>query len=257
MVPLAGSTSTSLGERNAAAAAWCSEVNAVMHSEICAVPAERLSVEQPLLGELPSLRAEFGARPTTRKVDKLSCIRFGSARYSVPNRLIAQIVTVLLDDDLLRVIEPVSGQLHAEHTLVAPGEVSIDDTHYDHPRPDKPNRSARPRTQQEKDFLALGPVAEEFLTGAAAAGVTKLPSEIGIVLDLAAAHGNDAVVVALHRAVEFGRWRAGDIRSILATHGQAPTPRPAGEPLVLTLPSVPTRSLEAYKITGAEGGESS
>ncbi len=254
MIPLIGAASTSLGDRNDAAAAWCAEVNAAMHSEICAVPVERLVVEQPLLGELPSLRAEFGARPTTRKVDKLSCIRFGSARYSVPCRLIGTSVTVLVDDTVLRVIEPVTGQIHAEHALVAPGEVSIDDTHYDKPRPDKPSRGARPRTQQEKDFLALGPIAEAFLTGAAAAGVTKLPSEIGVVLDLAAAHGNDAVVVALTRAVEFGRWRAGDIRSILATHGQAPTPRPAGEPLVLTLPSVPTRSLDAYKI---DSGESS
>ena len=254
MVPLIGAASTSLGDRNDAARDWCAEVNANVHSEICAVPVDRLAVEQPLLSELPSLRAEFGARPTTRKVDKLSCIRFGSARYSVPCRLIGTSVTVLVEDTVLRVIEPVTGQIHAEHDLVAPGEVSIDDTHYDKPRPDRPSRATRPRTQQEKDFLALGPVAEAFLTGAAAAGVTKLPTEIGVVLDLAAAHGNDAVVVALTRAVEFGRWRAGDIRSILATHGQAPTPRPAGEPLVLTLPSVPTRSLDAYKI---ESGESS
>ena len=256
MIPLIGSTSTSLSERNGAARAWCAEVNANVHSEICAVPAERLVIELPLLGELPSLRAEFGARPTTRKVDKLSCVRFGSARYSVPNRLIGTHVTVLVEDTLLRVIEPVTGQIHAEHTLVAPGEVSIDDVHYDKPRPDKPNRAARPRTQTEKDFLALGPVAEAFLTGAAAAGVTKLSSEIGIVLDLGVAHGDHALLNALERAVEFSRWRAGDIRSILATHGKAPMPRPAGEVLdhavVLTLPRVPTRSLDAYKIDGGE-----
>lgn len=257
MVPLIGSTSTGLGDRNAAAAQWCSEVNANLHSEICAVPVERLVAEQPLLSELPSLRAEFGPRPTSRKVDKLSCVRFGSARYSVPCRLIGQSVTVLLEHDLLRVIGPVSGEVHAEHRLVAPGEVSIDDAHYDRPRPDKPARGARPRTRQERDFLALGPVAEAFLTGAAAAGVTKLPSEIAVVLGLVAAHGHDAVVVALARAVEFGRWRAGDVRSILATHGQAPTPRPAGAPLVLTLPTVPTRSLDAYRIDGLSDGGSS
>ncbi len=85
--------------------------------------------------------------------------------------------------------------------------------------------------------------------------MTKLPSEIAVVLDLVAAHGDDAVVVALGRAVEFGRWRAGDVRSILATHGQAPTPRPAGEPLVLTLPTVPTRSLDAYKIDATDRWE--
>lgn len=96
------------------------------------------------------------------------------------------------------------------------------------------------------------------MTGAAAAGVTKLGAELGEVLDLGAAHGILALLAALERAVEFRRWRAADVRSILATNGQAPRPRPAGQALaeavVLTLPTVPTRSLEAYKI---DGGESS
>lgn len=237
---------------NAAAAAWCSEVNATTHSEICAVPADRLVSERELLAELPSLRPEFGARPTTRKVDKLSCIRFASGRYSVPNRLVGSTVTVLVEDRVLRVIEPVTGQIHAEHALVAPGETSIVDDHYGGPRPDRPRRAARPRTATEKAFLALGPVAEAFLVGAAAAGVTKLPGEIAEVLTLHAAHGTDAVLAALERAVEFSRWRAADVRSILATNGQAPSPRPAGQPLVLTLPTVPTRSLEAYRIDGGD-----
>ena len=241
---------------NAAAASWCAEVNANVHSEICAVPAQRLTVERELLAELPSLRAEFGARPTTRKVDKLSCIRFGSARYSVPNRLIGSTVTVLVNDRSLVVLEPLTGEVFAEHTLVAPGETSIVDDHYGGPRPDKPRRAARPRTANEKAFLGLGPVAEAFLTGAAAAGVTKLSAEITEILTLGAAHGEEVLLVALERAVTFGRWRAADVRSILATNGQAPIPRPAGQALVLTLPTVPTRSLDAYKIPGRiDGGD--
>jgi hypothetical protein len=82
-----------LGTANRAAAAWCSEVNNAAHSEICAVPAERLGVEQPLLAGLPSLRLELDDRPVSRKVDKLSCVRFG-ARYSVPCRLIGHSVTI-------------------------------------------------------------------------------------------------------------------------------------------------------------------
>jgi transposase len=247
---------------NVRAEAWCEEVNMAMHSEICAVPAERLATERELLGELPSLRLDVGPKPATRKVDKLSCIRFGSARYSVPNRLIGSTVTVLVDerDRLLRVVEPITGEVHAEHGLVAPGEVSIDDAHYDRPRPASPNRAARGRTAVERQFLALGPVAEQFLTGAAAAGVTKLGTEIAEVLTLGAAHGTDPLLVALDRAVAFGRWRADDVRSILATGGHAPRPTPAGQALVLTLPSVPTRSLDAYRIGGSvdvdvEGGE--
>ena len=55
-------------------------------------------IERELLAALPSLRPEIGAKPITRKVDQLSCVRFGSARYSVPIRLIGTTVTVLVDD---------------------------------------------------------------------------------------------------------------------------------------------------------------
>jgi len=42
----------------------------------------------------------------------------------------------------------------------------------------------------------------------------------------------------------------------MAAGGHAPPPTSAGQALVLTLPSVPTRSLDAYRIdTDAEGGE--
>ena len=240
------------GTANEAAAVWCAEVNAVTHSEIFAVPAERLAVEQPVLGPLPSLRLELGARPVTRKVDRLSCVRFGSARYSVPCRLIGHQVTLTTTATMITVIEPVSGEVLAEHRLVAPGETSIVDDHYGGPRPQRPSRAPRARTQTEKDFLALGPVAEAFLVGAAAAGVSKLSSELADIATLQAAHGTDALLAALRRAVEFGRWRAADVRSILSAGGAAPSPRPAGQALVLTLPSVPTRSLEAYRIGGEQ-----
>ena len=174
---------------NDAAEAWCHEVNAVKHSEICAVPLQRLEKEREVLRPLPSLRPELGIKVISRKVDKLSCIRFGSARYSVPCRLIGTQVTIATRAELLTVIEPVTGEVLAEHRLVAPGEVSLDDAHYDRPRPDKPRRAPRPRTQVEKDFCALGPAAEAFLVGAAAAGVSKLGSELADINGLAAAHG--------------------------------------------------------------------
>ena len=101
----------------------------------------------------------------------------------------------------------------------------------------------------------MGPVAEQFLVGAAAAGVTKLGTEIAEVLTLGAAHGTEPLIAALERAVAFGRWRADDVRSILATNGHAPRPTPAGQALVMTLPTVPTRSLDAYRIDGTDGGE--
>jgi hypothetical protein len=246
MIPQAPFTDLSVA--NAAAAAWCAEVNGVLHSEIAAIPAQRLITEVELLAELPSLRPTFGARPVARKVDKLSCVRFGSARYSVPTRLIGAMVTLVVADGQVQVIEPFTGEVLACHRLIAPGETSIDDEHYGSVRPDRPRRAARPRTATETQFLALGPVAQEFLTGAAAAGVSKLATELADILTLQAAHGTDALLAALERAVSFSRWRAADIRSILAAAGAAPTPRAAGQALVLTLPSVPTRSLDDYRI---------
>jgi transposase len=231
---------------NAAAAAWCAEVNSAVHSEICAVPAERMVTERELLGPLPSLRAATG-RLVMRKVDRLSCVRFGSARYSVPVRLIGEQVRLRTDDGRLLVIMTTAGEVAAEHTLVAPGEASVRDEHYGGPRP-VPRRAVRPKTAAEKQFCALGPVAEAFITGAAAAGATRLGSELAELNTLRAAHGDQAFLAALDRAVAFSRWRAADVRSILAAGAGAPQPAPAGDTLRLGLPAVPIRPLADYAI---------
>jgi hypothetical protein len=144
----------------------------------------------------------------------------------------------------------------AEHELVAPGATSILDAHYDGPRP-APSRGPRPKTTTEHQFCALGEDAEAFLVGAAAIGNTRLAAELDILLALGAAHGHDALVAALRRAVAFGRFRAADVRSILAAGTATPLPRPPGDALVINLPTAPTRSLAAYKLPTTEEGASS
>ncbi|MGO4618369.1 IS21 family transposase [Nocardia sp. 2YAB30] len=242
-------TTVSLREANAAAKVWCAEVNSLMHSEICAIPDERLTTERELMRPLPSLRLEIGAPAVTRTVDRLSCVRYGSARYSVPMRLIGEKVAVVVDVGALLVLEPVTGVIVAEHELVAPGEASVLDDHYDGPRP-APHRGPRPKTTVEQQFCALGEDAEAFLVGAAAIGNTRLGQELEILLALGPAHGEAALVAALRRAVAFKRFRAADVRSILAAGTGTPQPRPAGDALVLDLPTAPTRSLDAYKVSG-------
>jgi len=71
-------------------------------------------------------------------------------------------------------------------------------------------------------------------------------------IPLQAAHGTTPLLAALQRAVTFNRWRVADVRSILATNGQAPSSRPAGQALVLTLPRVPTRSLQLDALSAAD-----
>jgi hypothetical protein len=205
---------------------------------------------------LPSLRASIG-RSVSRKVDRLSCVRFASARYSVPVRFIGEQVRVRVEDDraVLIIAGPGEGDVVAEHMLVAPGEVSILDAHYGGPRP-APRRAVRPQTVAEQAFCALGPVAEAFITGAAAAGNTRLGPELAELNTLHAAHGDQAFLDALGRAVDFGRWRAADVRSILAAGTSTPHPCEAGDALVLEFPVVPTRPLSDYAIDMASGATS-
>jgi transposase len=232
-----------LAVANAAAVAWCGEVNAAVHSEISAVPNERLAVERDVLRALPSLRPSMRVG-VARKVDKLATVRIGSARYSVPHTLRGQHVDVTTVDDQIQVWH--QGELVATHQLVSPGGTSIMDEHYDTPAR-KPRRAVRPRSQAEKAFLALGGEAEVFLRAAAAAGTTRLPAHIAAIAALRDAHGADAVAAALRRAVEFRRFTAADVRAILAAGPAAPTPRAPGATLAATLPAVPTRALDAYR----------
>jgi hypothetical protein len=49
--------------------------------------------------------------------------------------------------------------------------------------------------------------------------------------------------------VAFCRWRAADVRSILAAGAGVPEPRiPAGDALIADLPAVPLRPLADYAI---------
>ena len=239
-----------LASANLAAIAWCTDVNAAVHSQIAAVPAERLVAEAQLLGALPSLRVSIGAAPVVRKVDKLSCVRFASARYSVPTTLIGTHVHLVHDGGRLQVVVPTTGLIVADHELVAPGESSVLDAHYGGPRP-APSRKVRPRSAPEREFCALGEVAAAFITGAAASGNTRLGGELIELNALAAAHGQIVFLAALARAVAFRRWRAADVRSILAAGAGTPDPTSTGQALVIDLPVAAGRSLDQYAPTAS------
>jgi hypothetical protein len=219
-------------------------VNGERHSEIAAIPAERLVAERGQLRPLPSLRPPLRSGEA-RTVSKLSLVRFGSARYSVPEVLRGRQVTVSVVDGVV-VICHAEAEV-ARHAVVAPGEVSIQDEHYGGPAR-RPARAIRPRTEAEIAFVALGSIAEQFLRLAAAAGTTKLSTELADILSLERAWGRPALVAALERAVTFRRFRASDLRSILLAGAGVAIPCPAGEPLSLDLPAVPERPLSDYAV---------
>lgn len=238
-----------LASWNQAAVDWCAERNSIEHSEICAVPDDRLAVEAGLLRPLPGLRPRIG-RAEIRKVDKLSTIRVASARYSVPSGLVGARVEAVTYDGVVRIYRTDTAELVAVHDQLGPGESSICDEHYPTPRK-PPSRGPRARTEVEHTFLALGEHAEAFIRSGAAAGMTMLPKEIEVIVsELLPAHGEAALIRALERAVRFSRFRADDIRSILAIGPATPEPAPAGDPVVIDLPAVEQRNLDAYRIEG-------
>jgi hypothetical protein len=69
-----------------------------------------------------------------------------------------------------------------------------------------------------------------------------------VLAGLEAAHGREAMISALERAVHFGRFRAHDVRSILAAGTGVARPTRPGEALIVDLPVVATRPLSAYAI---------
>lgn len=228
---------------NGAARSWGQEVNGRMHSEIYAIPAERLIEERKVMRALPSLRPPL-RRGEMRKVDRLSTVRFGSARYSVPSKLIGEQVEVIAG--AREVVVHLGDKEIARHPLVAPGEVSISDDHYGTPAA-KPRRAIRPRSNVERVFISFGAVAEDFLRAAAAAGTQRLATELEEIVSLEASWGRTALVAALERATTFRRFKAEDLRSILAA-GTAPTVVAPGGVLDVGAPEVATRSLDAYAL---------
>lgn len=237
---------TSSAEANETAVIWCEEVNAKTHREICVIPAKRLVKEREALTPLPSLRLRLG-RSETRKVDRLSCVRLGAARYSVPSTLIGRRVEVRVTDGRLLVIDD-GGEIVAEHDVVAPGEASVKDEHYPRSRPLPPKRAIRPKTRAEIALIGLGEVAEEFLRAAAAASSPRLAYEVGEIVELIPAWGKSAVMDALSRAVRFRRYKAADIASILEAGRGVQETVEEGSVLDLRLPAVSLRPLSEYAI---------
>ena len=73
--------------------------------------------------------------------------------------------------------------------------------------------------------------------------------ELAELAALEAAHGRDALVAALERAITFGRWQASGVRSILAAGAGVAQPTAPGEALVIELPVTASRPLQAYRLS--------
>jgi len=78
--------------------------------------------------------------------------------------------------------------------------------------------------------------------------MTSLKSDLEVLVRLERAHGRDAFLRALARAIDFGRYRAHDVESILLAGDGVARPTQAGRALIVELPVVERRSLSDYAL---------
>jgi hypothetical protein len=197
---------------------FCERVNAREHRVTRRAPAVMLLEERDRLHPLPKVPHTvcFGQ---TRKVDRQSTISVGSAVYSVPSRLVEERVWARTHGSELIVVHvdsPEGPREVARHELTTPGSPSIKDEHYP-PRPAGAlERIPRARSREEREFLALGAGAEQWLIRAAAAGATRVRRKMAEAVDLAKLHGGEQVEHALRVCADAGRFGEGDLAAILA-----------------------------------------
>jgi hypothetical protein len=117
----------------------------------------------------------------------------------------------------------------ARHLRATPGSPRINDDHFGGPSSKQPGQyRVRPRSDAERDFLAIGDGAHVWLSEAAAAGTQKIRSKMDAAVTMAKVAGNTRVDWALGHAAVNGRFAHQDLASILNAHPPV-TARRAGE----------------------------
>jgi transposase len=208
----------SFTELEEACAGFCARVNARVHREAAAVPADRLAAERERLHPLPDEPYAL-ALGEERLVGDDQTVRFGSVRYSTPPGHAGTRVWCRAAGEEL-VITARTGRGAAEiarHRLSVPGSPRILDEHYPHhPGGNGPRQPRhRPRNEAEAAFLAIGDGAHRWLAEAAASGAQRIRSKMARAVELAAVVGADQADAALGLAAIAGRFADGDLASII------------------------------------------
>ena len=199
---------------------FCEQVNARPHRETRRPPVDALAEERTRLHPLPGqpFTVAFG---TTRRVNWDSTVSVEGVRYSVPHQLVDTRVWVRFHgDDLVitAVGEQGPGEV-ARHARSSPGTPSIRAEHYPPPTAAANadgERTPRPGSAAEAEFLALGPGAASWLVEAAATGARGVRRKMAEAVALAKLHPPGEVDRALGTAAVAGRFAENDLLRILA-----------------------------------------
>ena len=212
----------------AACEAFCDLVNSRPHRVTRRAPVEMLAEERPRLHPVAGspFTVAFG---TTRVVpDNTPMVNFEHGQYSVPHRLCGETVWVRVhgrgaDEQIVICHLDAAGPVEvARHRRATPGTPILDDTHFPPAPAGALERTPKPRTVVDTEFLALGEGARIWLIEAAAAGTGKMRVKMAAAVQLARLFNPADVDWALGHAAVHGRFAEADLASILDIH-EAPT----------------------------------
>ena len=214
----------SWGEFEGACEGFMARVNNRVHSVTRRVPAEMLLEERQRLHRVPSeaFAVAFGEE---RTVDKQALVLLDHARYSVPHELAEEKVLVREQGNevVITHLAATGAREVARHERARPGGLRVEAEHYP-PEPEGPlDRTPKPGSRLESDFLNLGDSAAQWLKVAAASGVSGVKRKMRDAVELAGYYGPDAVASALGTASEAQRFGDEDLRLIIE-YQQAATP---------------------------------
>lgn len=123
-------------------------------------------------------------------------IRFGSVRYSTPDgHQGGEVWCRVVGDELVIVGRSSKGLVEiVRHVLSTPGHPQILDEHYPHPAGNGPRPpKARPKSEAEVAFCAIGEGATRWLVEAAAVGTARIRTKMAEAVELAALVGGARV----------------------------------------------------------------
>ena len=229
-------------ELEAACEAFCEQVNARVHRVTRRAPADMLAQEQARLHPVPVVPHTVAFGVTRTVASKTPMVAFDGGQYSVPARLLGQVVWVRVhglgehEQIIIVHVGPAGPAEVARHKRATPGSPRLDDAHFPPPPAGALGRIPKARNESEAAFLMLGDGARLWLTEAAAAGTTKVRVKMAQAVTLAKLFGAAEVDLALGHAAVHARFGHADLASILdhhATGSSSPTHR-AGEDGSLT-----------------------
>jgi len=225
----------SFAELEAAGEAFTTQVNGRVHRVTRRVPVEMLAEERTRLHRVPDEPHTVVFGLARRIPSNTPMVTFEHGQYSVPQHLLGELVWVRShgagsQEQVVVVHHGEQGPVEvARHRRATPGSPQINDDHFGGPSTKHPGQyRVRPRSQAEREFLAIGDGAHVWLAEAAAAGTQKIRAKMDAAVTMAKVAGNTRVDWALGHAAVNGRFGHHDLASILNAHPPT-TIRQAGE----------------------------